>query len=411
MSFFQILAVLLTLSALFGYLNHRFLKLPEVIGTMLISMVFSLLLIVTEGIFPAMLAWGQGLLASLDFSEFLLHGILSFLLFAGALHVEINDLKQQWRVITGLATGGVLLSTGIIGYTSWLLFNTCGFEISLMHCLLFGALISPTDPIAVLSLLKSAGAPKSLEVKITGESLFNDGVGVVVFLLILGLISSDHHSQGLGGAAMLFLREAVGGGLLGAGLGYVTYRLLRSIDQYQIEVLLTLSLAAGGYVLAEAIHVSAPIAIVVAGLMIGNHGRRLAMSQRTCEHLDQFWELIDSILNQVLFLLMGLELVAMNYTAALALPVLGLIPLALLARLLSVATTVTFLKPFRNFSPHAIKILTWGGLRGGISLAMALSVPPGPAREIILMGTYAVVVFSVLVQGLTLKPLLQKYWR
>jgi CPA1 family monovalent cation:H+ antiporter len=409
MEFFQIIAVLLTLSGLFSYLNCRFIKLPTTIGLMLISLVVSMIVIVFGESFPAVQSWAVHFLQAIDFNKTLLHGMLSFLLFAGALHVNINDLHRQYRIIGGMATFGILLSTFLVGTSCWYLLPLFGLQMDYIYCLIFGALISPTDPIAVLGILKTAGASKSLETKITGESLFNDGVGVVVFLVLLGIaMPGEGHGTGPASVLLLFVREAVGGVVFGLAAGYVTYILIKQVDEYQVEVLLTLALVTGGYALAEALHLSAPIAIVVAGLLIGNHGRSFAMSERTREHLDTFWELIDEVLNAVLFLLIGLEVLILNFTGVRLLAGVIVIPVILLARMVSVAVPVQVLKRYRSFSPHVVKILTWAGLRGGISVALALSLPAGPERETILVVTYAVVVFSIVVQGLSVGPLLSR---
>ncbi len=409
MELFQIIAILLTLAGLFSYLNCRFIKLPATIGLMLISLVVSVMLVVLGGPFPAVQLWAVHFLEAIDFNKTLLHGMLGFLLFAGALHVNINDLRQQYRIIGGMATFSILLSTFLVGTSCWYLLPLFGLQMDYIYCLIFGALISPTDPIAALGILKTAGVSKSLETKITGESLLNDGVGVVVFLVLLDIaIPGEGHVIGPASILLLFVQEAVGGVVFGLSAGYVTYILIKQVDDYQVEVLLTLALVTGGYALAEALHLSAPIAIVVAGLLIGNHGRSLAMSKRTREHLDTFWKLIDEVLNAVLFLLIGLEALVLNFTGVRLLAGVIVIPVILLARMVSVAVPVQVLKRYRSFSPHVVKILTWAGLRGGISVALALSLPAGPERETILVVTYAVVVFSIVVQGLSVGPLLAR---
>ena len=407
MGLFEIIAILLTLSAFFSFINYRFLRLPNTIGVMLIGLLFSLLLLTISRFVPGSKHWAVAMLLQIDFDETLLHGMLSFLLFAGALHVNINELRQQYRIILGLATAGVVLSTLIVGFLSWVVLNLLGFNISYIYCLLFGALISPTDPIAVLGILKKADVPKSLEIKIVGESLFNDGVGVVIFLILLETIVSGAE-LGIARVFRLFVQEAIGGGLLGLGVGLLAYRMLKQVDNYQVEILITLGLVTGGYALADALHLSAPIAIVVAGLLIGNHGRSFAMSEDTRQNLDTFWELADEVLNAVLFLLIGLEVMVLNYSwLNLAAALLGIL-IVLSARLISVSVPIHLLKRSRSFSPHVAKILTWGGLRGGISIALALSLPVGIERDALLAITYGVVVFSILVQGLTISPLLRK---
>jgi len=409
MHLFTLLAILLTLSAVFSFLNARFLKLPVTIGAMLIALLLSLMLIALGRLGVPLQQQAELLIHSTHFDEALLHGMLSFLLFAGALHVNLNDLAKQKGPVLLLATGGVVLSTLLVGGLLWWLSGLIGLGLPFLYCLLFGALISPTDPIAVLGILKTAGVPKSLEIKISGESLLNDGTGVVLFLLLLGLVASGQDVTA-GGVVSLFAREAIGGALLGLVLGWITYQMLKSIDEYPVEVLLTLALVTGGYALGEALHVSAPIAMVVAGLLIGNHGRRFGMSAKTRQHLDSFWELVDEIMNTVLFVLIGFEVLLLVYTGKLLLAGLLAIPMVLVARWISVGAPVMLLRRFRKFSPHAVKIMTWGGLRGGISVALALSLPAGTERDTLVAITYTIVVFSIVVQGLTLGPLVRRYW-
>jgi len=405
MSLFQLSSAILCLAALFAYINHRFIKLPTTIGIMLLSLVFSLALIFFGEFGVGLEDYARGIISSIDFNQTLLHGMLSFLLFAGALHVNINDLNEQKWVIGTLATIGVISSTFVIGTATFYLLQWLGISVSYIYCLVFGALISPTDPIAVMGILKVVGAPKTLETKIAGESLFNDGVGVVVFLVLLG-IATGGGELSTSSVVSLFAIEAIGGIMFGLGLGFLGFFMLRGVDNYQVEVLVTLALVMGGYVLAEVIHVSAPIAIVVAGLFIGNQGRMLAMSDKTRERLDDFWELIDEILNAVLFVLIGMEILILTFSKQFMVAGLFAIPIVLLARLVCVGTPIQIMKRFRTFTPYAITILTWGGLRGGISVALALSIPHGPAREPLLVITYFVVVFSILVQGLTIKRVL-----
>jgi CPA1 family monovalent cation:H+ antiporter len=367
-----------------------------------------LLLIAISWFAPDSKQWAVAMLNQIDFDEALLHGMLGFLLFAGALHVNINDLRQQYRIILGLATAGVVMSTFIVGVISWQALNFLGLNISFSYCLVFGALISPTDPIAVLGILKKAGTPKSLEIKIVGESLFNDGVGVVIFLILLEMMSRGH-DLGFARILTLFLQEAIGGGLLGLGAGMLAYWMLKQVDDYQVEILITLGLVTGGYALADSLHLSAPIAIVIAGLLIGNHGRSFAMSENTRQNLDTFWELADEVLNAVLFLLIGLEVMVLRYSWLNFAGAFLAIVILLSARLVSVSVSIQLLKRYRTFSPHVVKILTWGGLRGGISIALALSLPVGAERDTLLAITYGVVVFSILVQGLTIGPVLKKF--
>ena len=406
MKLFHILAILLTASAVFSYINHRFLKLPTVIGIMLVALVFSLMLNLLGPIGLVLEQDVEVMLESIDFDETLLHGMLSFLLFAGALHVNLNDLAQQRGIIFILATLGVIGATFLIGILSWYAFALIGLNVPFVYCLLFGALISPTDPIAVLGILKQSNAPKSLKAKIAGESLFNDGIAVVMFLVI-ARIAAGGTDMSAGDVLLIFSQEAIGGILFGLGAGGLTYWMLKSVDNYQVEILLTLALVTGGYTLAEALHLSAPIAIVVAGLLIGNHGRVLAMSGKTREHLDTFWELVDEILNAVLFVLIGLEVLVLVFIQEYLLAGLLAIPIVLLARFITVGVPITIMRRFRDFTPKAIQILTWGGLRGGISVALALSLPAGEMRDTLVAVTYAVVIFSILVQGLTIGPLIR----
>ena len=415
MEFLDLAAILLVLAAVFGYLNLKFLKLPTTIGIMLIGLLSSMVLLMLRDALPLIPEAADRFVESIDFNKTLMEGMLSFLLFAGALHVNLGNLLDQKRLIAIMASFGVVLSTFLIGGAAWLLFPLFGFEIPFLWCLVFGALISPTDPVAVLSILKTAGAPKSLETKITGESLFNDGVGVVVYLAVLGMALGGHGDHGMTGAgdvAKLFVVEAGGGMLWGFMIGFVAYFMLRSIDNYQIEVLITLALVTAGYRLASHWHLSGPLAMVVAGLMIGNQGRSFAMSEKTREHLDTFWELVDEILNAVLFLLIGLELLVLNLSGrAIAVGAI-LIVVVLAARFAATSIPVMLLKSRREFSPGVIRILTWGGLRGGISVALALGIPKDFAyRQEFLVATYVVVVFSIVVQGLTLKPLVARVVR
>jgi CPA1 family monovalent cation:H+ antiporter len=397
----DVAAICLVITALLAYLNHRFVGLPTSIGVMGAALVFSLFLV---GLDAAGLGIGlqyeESLLRSIDFSAVLMQGMLSLLLFAGALHVDLSELKAHRWTVGALAVFGTLLSTLAIGFGMWFALPLVGLPLPLIFCLLFGALISPTDPIAVMGILKSAGAPKELELVIAGESLFNDGVGVVIFSLLLAV---------LGGAAVptagqglqLLLHEAGGGLLFGFALGYATFLLLRSVDNYQVEVLLTLAAVTGGYALASKMHVSGPLAMVVAGLIIGNHGRALAMSDTTRRYLDMFWELLDEILNAVLFVLIGMEVILITFSLNELAAATVAITVTLLARALTVGLPIAALTRALNLPVGSWKVLTWSGLRGGISVALALSLPPGGARDTVLALTYGVVVFSILAQGLS----------
>ncbi len=406
MSIFEIFAVLISFTAVFSFLNHRYLGLPTTIGVMLIALVFSLALIGLHELGFRIDEQVAAVLERIDFNKTLLQGMLSYLLFAGALHVNLDDLAKQKWVIATLATFGVVTSTFLVAFLTSQALSLLDIELPFIYCLLFGALISPTDPIAVLAILRKAGASKSLETKITGESLFNDGIGVVIFVLLLSIASGEAEIS-TSHIAILFAEEVIGGVVYGLVLGGLGYWLLNQIDDYHVEILLTLALVTGGYALAARLHVSGPIAVVVAGLMIGNHGRLLAMSDHTREHVDTFWELIDEILNAVLFLLIGLEILVVRLGTSELLAGLLAIVIVMTARAIAVGVPITMLGWLQDFSPKAIRILTWGGLRGGISVALALSLPAGAERELVLTMTYCVVVFSILVQGMTIGRLVR----
>jgi monovalent cation:H+ antiporter, CPA1 family len=399
------LTILICLAALFSYVNHRWLKLPITIGLMAVALVFSLLLLGLGKLGIGVEEEAQRFIGTIDFNETLMHGMLGFLLFAGALHVKLDELLDLKWVIATLAIVGTILSSVITGGLAYFLFDFVGLPLPFLYCLLFGALISPTDPIAVMGVLRQARLPKALEMKIVGESLFNDGVGVVIFLVMLNLLPKD--SVHLTDVLTLFAEEALGGAALGLALGYVAYRMLRSVDNYQVEILITLALVMGGFGLADWLHTSGPIAVVVAGLLIGNQGRQWAMSEKTREHLDNFWELLDELLNAVLFVLIGLEVLVLSFQRPYLLAGLAAIPLVLFTRWVSVLVQVKVFSLVREFTKRTITILTWGGLRGGISVALALSLPSGPGRDAVVTITYMVVVFSILVQGLTLNRLLE----
>ncbi|MEM7425200.1 MAG: sodium:proton antiporter [Pseudomonadota bacterium] len=414
LSIFDIMAVLLTLSAIFGYINHRFLRLPHTIGLVVIALAASAAIIIYDLLVPSseiaeIVTAG---LKSIDFYETLMEGMLSALLFAGAVHVDFNELAQRKWAIGLMASLGVMVSTFLIGTTMWWIFNFFGVPIPWIWALVFGALISPTDPVAVLGILKTVRIPRLLEAKIAGESLFNDGVGVVVFVIILAIAggSAGHAAETVGvlTVAKLFFQEAVGGAVLGIVGGYIAYYAMRRIDEHNLEVLITLALVFGTYALALQLHLSGPIAVVISGLFIGNHGARFAMSENTREHVFQFWELADEIMNSVLFLLIGLEVLVIGQ--ALQYAWLGIIAIAvvLLSRWIAVSIPITILSVRETFTTGAIPMLTWGGLRGGISVALALSLPENEYKGPILAVTYAVVVFSIIVQGLSMKWLVDK---
>ena len=400
----DIAAVCLVVTALLSYLNHRFVKLPTTIGVMVIALILSLLIVGLDATgldFLGLRAQEEAFLKTLDFSRVLMDGMLSFLLFAAALHVDMAALRTHRFTVAALALVGTVLSTAIVGLVMWWLLPLMGLPLPFLYCLLFGALISPTDPIAVMGILKSAGAPKTLELVISGESLFNDGVGVVIFSLLLGVLASGGLPTAQAGL-LLLAHEAGGGILFGLVLGSVTVWLLKTIDQYQVEVLITLAAVVGGYALASRLHVSGPLAMVITGLMVGNGGRARAMSDTTRRYVDMFWELVDEILNAVLFVLIGMEVLLVSYSPALLLAGLAAIVVALASRWLTVGVPVRAGQRWLQLPPGAARILVWGGLRGGISVALALSLPTGAERDMVLTLTYCVVVFSILVQGLTI---------
>ncbi len=410
MSLLQVASLLIVLAGAFGAINYLFLRLPSAIGILVVALIASIAVIATDALFPALTVEEQirAEVLELEFSEALLEGMLGLLLFAGALHVKLSDLRKAWRVILLMATLGVGLSTAVVGLGfSWVT------GMPLIVALVFGALISPTDPVAVLGVLRETQLQKSLETKIAGESLFNDGVGYVVFLVLVGLAfpEGDGHGSGLADAAILFVREALGGALLGLVLGWLTFRVMRRIDDYALEVLITLGLAFGGYELAVWLHVSAPIMAVCAGLLIGDIGSRYGMSEETRIYVESFWKLVDEILNAVLFLMIGFEVFAVAFELDFLISGVMAIVLALLARLVAVAVPVLILKPFRAFSKGVIPIMTWGGLKGGISVALALSLPDSEWKPLILTTTYIVVVFSIIVQGLTVTRLAERFGR
>ena len=402
LSVLEISAIFLSITALLTYVNHRFIGLPTTIGVMVISMLLSIGAIFLGFLgFDDLIDYEVSLLDQLDFTEVLLDGMLSMLLFAGALHVNVSDLRRYKLPIGILACVGTLLSTVIIAGALYFLLPLLGFNLGFIWCLLFGALISPTDPIAVMGILQSAGAPKSIETVIAGESLFNDGIGVVIFVLLLGVLSSGDIPTTYD-VAHSFAVEAGGGIIFGLVIGGILYYLLKSIDSYQEEVLLTLAGVLGGYALASHWHLSGPLAMVMIGLMIGNHGRSMAMSDKTRNYVDLFWELIDEILNAILFVLIGLEVVMITFSSNLFMAGGLTILIALLARLIVVGITTTTFHKQLELPSGAWKVLTWGGLRGGISVALVLQLPDGTERDILLALTYAVVVFSILIQGLSI---------
>ncbi len=408
MTLLQIASLLIVLAGAFGAINYLVFKLPSAIGILVVSLLASLILMGLDFVIPGLNVADtiRAQVVGIEFSDALLEGMLGLLLFAGALHVKTSDLRKEWLTVTLMATMGIAISTAIVGYGfAWI----TGMPI--LVALVFGALISPTDPVAVMGVLRETNLSKSLETKIAGESLFNDGVGYVVYLILVGTAftgashGAEAHDSGLIAAGELFLREAVGGAALGLFLGFITFRIMRHIDDYSLEVLLTLGLAFGGYELAVALGVSAPIMAVCAGLLIGDVGTRLGMSEETRKYVEAFWKLIDEILNAVLFLMIGVEVFAVVFDTSFVLAGGAAIILGLFARFMAVAIPITILRPFRSYSGGVIRIMTWGGLKGGISVALALSLPDSEWKPMILTATYMVVVFSIIVQGLTVARL------
>ncbi len=409
MSYFVIATVLVVLSAIFGYINIRFIKLPSSIGLMVVTIVFTLAVLGISFFDDTLLIKEKELINSIDFKTVLLDIMLSFLLFAGALHTNFQQLKIHRKPIIAFATLGTVTSTFLSGAFVYFAFQLLGFDVAFIYCLLFGALISPTDPIAVLGIMKKVGAPKKLEIKIVGESLFNDGVGVVIFLTIYQIAKGGVEISALE-IGKLFLIEVVGGLSLGLILGWITYKLLKTIDDYDTEVILTLALVMGGTVLAQKLHVSAPLAMVTAGLLIGTEKvRSSSMSETTELYLDKFWELIDVLLNTILFVMIGMEILVLTFDTSYIIAGCLVVPLLLFARYFSLILPTKLYAKKLDFVPKTSMIMTWGGLRGGISIALALSLTPLMQRELFLVITYIVVVFSIIVQGLSVGKLIQRY--
>ena len=390
------------LAALFAYINYRFIRLPGTIGIMLISLFFSLVVIFVGWLKPDVVSEITRVIRNIDFYTILMKIMLSFLLFAGAIHLDGKSMRSERASILVFSTVGTVLSTFLVGGMLYGLCLVLHFPVDFLYCLLFGALISPTDPIAVLSILRQAQIPASLEAKISGESLFNDGIAVVIFITIYEIIEGGaSHLNGLN-ITWLFLQEAGGGLVWGVILGYAGYLLISSVDHYQVEVMITLGIVTGGYLLADRLHISGPLAMVVAGLITGNKSRAQAMSETSRDYLDKFWEMIDEFLNAILFLLIGFEMLVLPFNKIFIVLGLACIPIVLLARYLSVLLPMSFLKYLTSFEKNMLPILTWGGLRGGISVALALSIPTAMQGEFFVIITYMVVLFSIIVQGLTI---------
>lgn len=411
MTLLDIIAILLVLSAIFGFINHKILRLPHSIGLVVIAMVASAGVMLLDVISPESNIGEtiRGLLRDIDFHDVLMEGFLSALLFAGAVHIDLHELAKRKWAIGLMASIGVLTSTFLVGTLIWFAASQLGFDLPFIWALVFGALISPTDPVAVLGILKTVSVPPLLQAKIAGESLFNDGIGVVIFTIMvalaMGASGEVHHDTSALGIIWLFTAEAIGGGLLGLAFGLVAFWMMRALDEHNLEIIITLALVTGVYATALHLHISGPIAVVISGILIGNQGARLAMSEKTREHVFNFWELSDEVLNSILFLLIGLEVLVIGFDENSAWLALLAIPIVLFSRLISVSIPIGLLSLRERYNAGAIRILTWGGLRGGISVALALSLPETSYKPLILATTYVVVVFSIIVQGLTMKPL------
>jgi len=408
MELYYSFSVLIVLSAIFSYINERFLKLPATIGVMVIALLVSLGLILTDKIFPHTFQEFSTLISSIDLTEVLMGAMLNFLLFAGAIHIRLSDLQEQKAPVIIFSTVSVIISTFAVGFMLYHILQWLHMGIPFVQCLLFGALISPTDPIAVLAILKQAGVPKSLETKVAGESLFNDGIAVVVFIIILSLAQGQDVDLSFGNISWLLAKEALGGIGLGLLLGYIASKTIGKIDNYKIEVLITLAVVMGGHLVAVAMHMSGPLAMVAAGLVIGNYGREVALSEISKEYLDKFWELIDEIMNAILFLIIGFELILISNIGDYWLIGIISIVMVLLARFISIWLPVNIIPMKTKFTRATVTILVWGGLRGGVSVALALSIDSHLHKDLLLSITYYVVLFSILVQGLTIGKLTNK---
>ena len=424
---FTIVSAVITVVALSGYANYKLVHLPDTVGITAVALLISVATVAVGVVVPQVTAWGQLAVRRLDFPDLVFHGLLGLLLFAGSLHVDVAGLaRARWLVLV-LATVGVVISTVLVGFAFFYVARLFDMPLTLLQSFIFGALISPTDPIAAMGLLSKAGVPRSLLTKITGEALFNDGTGVVAFVVLLGVAGGVGGVHGLSptlhgmspiaplprasAVAQMFAQQVLGGGAFGLGVGYVGILLLRSVDSYPVETLITLAMATGGYAAAESINVSAPIATVVMGLVVGS-GREYAMSELTRERLFMFWELADDLLNLILFGLVGLELTALAGTVRVYLmPAAVALPIVLIARYISVGAPIALLRRFERFEPHTVKLMTWAGLRGALSIALALSLAEGPPKKLIVTATYVVAVFSILVQATTVEPLARRWMK
>lgn len=411
MNLFNIIALFIVIATVFAYINRRFLKLPDNIGVMIIAIVVSILLLLTSSLFPKISADSVKLISSVDFTDIIIGVVLNFLLFAGTIQIKIKDLRAQQLPVVLFSTLGVVISTFIVGGLLFGVMQLLGSPINIEQCLLFGALISPTDPVSVLGVIKDTGVPKSLETKIAGESIFNDGVALVIFVTILHAIHNPGEGVSLKDIMHIFLREAIGALLLGVALGFVSSGALRTIDDYKVEVMITIAVVMGGYILAKSLSVSAPLTMVSAGIFIGNYGKKYAMSDVSKEYIDKFWELIDEILNIILFVLIGLELLLIKNFDNYWLIGLITIPIVLFARFISILLPSLIVRLQQKMTMKTIVFLTWGGLRGGVSVALALSLGAGMHKNLFIFITYCVVVFSIIVQGLTIEKIVNKKFK
>ena len=408
MQSYEIFILIFCLAALFAYINARFIKLQQTIGIVVLSILFSLIVLLAGSFFPSLSNKFIHIVSSIDFHDLLMNGLLSFLLFAGSIHINSINLKSERLPIIAFSTVGILISTFLVGTLLYFLIFSFHLQVGYIYCLLFASLISPTDPIAVLSILKRAGIPKSLETKIAGESLFNDGVAVVIFLTILEIAQTGLERTSVSDVLIMFVRETGGGLLFGLFLGYLGYYLLRSIDQFEVEVMITVAVVMGGYLLATRLHISGPLSMVVAGIIIGNKARTMSVSEKTKEYLDKFWELVDEMLNAILFMLIGLEMLVIKTSWQIAIIGFIAIVIILFARWVSIVIPFLAIRKRVSFVKNAVAIMTWGGLRGGLSIALALSLPIEMHRNLFVSMTYMVVVFSIIIQGLTIGKLYKK---
>jgi monovalent cation:H+ antiporter, CPA1 family len=408
MEIYNIITLIIVLTAIFGYINHRFIRLPRTIGIMLISLISSLAVVGIGIVSPKFFETTTHAISLIDFQTVLLRVMLSFLLFAAAIHVDSKKLQAERTSIITFATISVVISTFIIGALLYFTTALFGLSVNFLYCLLFGALISPTDPIAVVGILRKAKIPESLETKISGESLLNDGVGVVLFITFYQIAQIGLENISVWKIIWLFVREAGGGLLFGWILGYIGYLALRSIDNYVVEVMVTLAIVMGGYSLAEVLHVSGPLSMVMAGIITGNKSMDVVASDVTRDYIGKFWEMVDEVMNAILFLLIGFEMLIIPFNFTLLLLGCITIVIVLFGRLVSVSLPIRFLKYKNSFPNNTIPILTWGALRGGISVALALAVPKYMYGDMFVSITYIVVLFSIVIQGLTIGKFAKK---